>query len=118
MSILFYIFATQIAFSAEAATQQETKQSRKEPTTAEKVDKSLSEGIQTFKKQFMTAEEEKSSEKARGEKSRAAKSKKGGNDLEKAADSLNSAWDGVLKGVGKILGTQDTEENPKKSGEK
>jgi hypothetical protein len=62
------------------------------------VDKSLSEGVKTAKKKFMDADD--------GKKKEAPKKSDG--ELDKVADSLNEAWDNTLKGVGKILKTQET----------
>jgi len=64
------------------------------------VDKSLTEGAQTFKKKLMDADVKKEPEKMPVKK----------DGWDKAADGLNSAWDSVLHGVGSVLKTQKTDD--------
>lgn len=114
---LILVFASAFCFAADAVSPKEKKE--EEPTVWQKVDRTLTEGAQTIKKKFMTEEPEKPAAKTKARhsaKSDSTSKEKGGieRDVDKVTDSLNEAWDGALKGVGRVLKTQNTEGDAEK----
>lgn len=65
-----------------------------------KVDKSLTDGVRTVKKKLLEPEEKP--------KETPKRKSSNGHELEEVTDSLNEAWDSVVRGAGKLLKTQQT----------
>ncbi|MGZ3651055.1 MAG: hypothetical protein ACXVB9_08160 [Bdellovibrionota bacterium] len=85
-----------LSAGAHAETTNTSVSTSTETDTWKRVDKSLNEGVRTAKKKFIDAADE----------DKKPKEKKPAEGLDKVTDSLNDAWDSALKGVGKVLKTQ------------
>lgn len=101
------------AFAVPTSSRTETS-TYTETNTWKRVDKALNDGVRAAKKKFVDAHDTVTkTSTATGTRSSTGTGPEG--ELDKVADSLNEAWDSVLKGAGKVLKTQQTSTNTQTS---